>query len=207
MSRFTPVGNVDVSELYAQLLENPDIWNRNSANVLPTGPHRETSIILLHTKDETENLEFGFSNFSDAHDQVWYQAVETLPAAKKIAHTIMSALEGEVLGGVVIYKVPPGKMIYPHIDTGWHSEFYSKINVCIESNDSAFFGYIDEACVQRQGECHYFENNVAHGVVNEGKTDHIILVVCIRLDSKVRVPFSTPSRVAKVETPIKVSEE
>jgi hypothetical protein len=166
------------------------LWDRNPVRLFAEGPHRDTHDITLRYKDETENLATSFADFSDLHTAEWYEAVETLPAARELVHTLASALRAEQIGGVFIYKLKPGTQIYPHTDKGWHADFYTKFNICLASNDRAFFGYKDEFCQQHPGDIHMFRNDIPHGVVNGGLTAHIVMVVCLRLDTGYRVPPS-----------------
>lgn len=181
----------DVVPLLHELKRQPRLWDKNPVRLLPQGPHYETHDIWLRYKDETENKKSGdYSNFGDEHHSVWYPAYYALPAAKKLIFDLMRLVEGEALGGVLIYTVPPGAQIHPHVDKGWHVEFYEKYNICLQSNPKACFYYanaddpdkVDERMFARPGDVHWFRNDVSHGVVNLGDEDHIILTVCIRND-------------------------
>ena len=44
----------------------------------------------------------------------------------------MRRIEGERIGGILIYKVPPHCRILPHTDVGWHVDYYDKFNICLE---------------------------------------------------------------------------
>lgn len=171
--------NVNTEPLLQKLLANPDLWNKNPCRLSKRGPHYETQDIFLRYKDETENLQnASWSNFGDPHLAEWYKAIEYLPESKPLIFDLMRLAQGEILGGVFIYKVEPGKQIYSHIDTGWHAEYFDKFNICLQSNEKAAFVYENERMVQKAGDIHLFRNDVNHWVVNEGETDHIVLVVC-----------------------------
>ncbi len=183
MKNFIKIGEgVDVAPLLLGLHRQPHLWNRNPIRLTPNGPHHETKDIWLRYKDETENVQKkNYGNFGDPHEGVWYPSFYALPAARKIIFALMARVEGERLGGVLIYKVPPGKKIHPHTDVGWHVDFYEKFNVCLQSNPDAYFYYKDgERMYARSGDVHRFVNNVDHGVVNDGADDHIILTICVR---------------------------
>jgi hypothetical protein len=145
----------------------------------------------LRYKDERPCIETGdWSQFSDAHIPEWYESIDHLPSARPLIHGLMSLVQGEMLGGVFIYRLLPGKTIYGHVDKGWHPEFYDKFNICLKSNSQAAFCYDKERLVQKAGDVHWFRNDVSHNVVNEGVDDHIVMTVCIRLDRGRRVPWS-----------------
>jgi hypothetical protein len=188
---FLKVDVADVSALVAELDAHGELWNRNPCRLSKRGPHHETDDIFLRYKDERPNLQAGdWSNFSDEHIPSWYAGIDMLPAARAIIFGLMGKFSGEMLGGVFIYRMRPGSRIYGHVDRGWHPEYFEKFNVCLRSNPAARFIYADDAMVQDAGEVHWFRNDVRHDVVNEGETDHIVMTVCIRMDSGGRVPPS-----------------
>ena len=94
----------------------------------------------------------------------------------------MSLVFGERLGGVLLYKIPPGKQIYPHTDMGWHVDYYEKFNVCLKTNPETAFYYHGEEMKVKEGDVHFFRNDIPHWVKNEGLTDHIVLTVCIKTE-------------------------
>jgi quercetin dioxygenase-like cupin family protein len=192
MNNFTQLAaNVNVFPLVMDLQRQPFLWNKNPCRLSKRGPHYETSDIFLRYKDETKNFESGdFSDFSDEHIPVWYKAIDHLPYAKKLALDLMAIVGGEILGGVLLYRLRPGEKIHSHVDTGWHAETFEKYNICLESNPKAAFCYENEKMIQKAGDVHWFCNTVPHWVINEGNTDHIVLTICIRLDNGYRVPFS-----------------
>lgn len=191
MKNFTQIGSMDVAPLLLEVQRQPQLWNKNPCRLSKRGPHHETQDMFLRYKDETENLQKrDWSNFSDAHIPEWNRTIDFLPSARRLVFELMARVQGEMLGGVFIYKVEPGKQIYRHVDKGWHPEFYDKFNICLQSNPNAAFCYEGEEMVQAQGDVHHFRNDVLHWVVNEGPDDHIVMTVCIRLDRGVRVPWS-----------------
>lgn len=172
---------VDVMPLLLELHRQPHLWDRNPARLSENGPHRETHDIWIRYKDETENKASNdYRNFGDPHDGSWYPAYYALPSLRQMIFTLMARVEGERLGGVLLYTIPPGKQIYPHTDTGWHVDYYDKFNICLQSNPKAAFYYEDEAMFANPGDVHRFRNDVEHWVKNEGIEDHIVLTVCIR---------------------------
>lgn len=184
---------VDVTPLLLELQRQPELWDKNPCRLSKFGPHRETQDIFLRYKDERPHIESGdWSGFSAEHIPMWYQSIDRLPAARQICSDLMARVRGEMLGGVFLYKVPPGKQIYPHRDPGWHPEFFDKFNVCLKSNAATAFEYPDddERFVQQRGDVHWFRNDVRHQIFNRGLDDHIVLTVCIRLDRGDRVPWS-----------------
>lgn len=192
MNNFLKIASgVDVMPLLLDIHRQPELWDKNPFRLSVRAPHHETQDICLRYKDETENQERGdWSNFSDEHIPDWYKSADFLPHAKRIIFDLMARVHGEMLGAVFIYKLQPGKQIYPHKDFGWHPEFYDKFNICLQSNPQASFCYDGERMVQAAGDVHQFRNDTKHWVKNDGDCDHIVMVVCIRLDRGHRVPWS-----------------
>lgn len=189
---FLKIGEgIDVLPLLLDVHRQPHLWNKNPCRLSERGPHSETQDMFLRYKDEKENIEGGnWKNFSDPHFAEWNETIDHLPHARKLVFDLMARVHAEVLGGVFLYKLQPGKKIHPHVDKGWHPEFYDKFNICLQSNRSAAFCYEGEAMVQKAGDVHHFRNDVLHWVVNEGTEDHIVMTVCVRLDSGYRVKWS-----------------
>lgn len=184
-------GGADVLPLLLEVQRQPELWDKNPCRLSKRGPHHETQDMFLRYKDETEHVNNAdWKHFADAHFGEWNKTIDHLPSARKLIFDLMHRVQGEILGGVFLYKIQPGKQIYPHIDKGWHAEFYDKFNICLQSNPNAAFHYDGEKMVQQAGDVHLFQNNVNHWVVNEGDDDHIILTVCIRLDRGFRAPWS-----------------
>lgn len=184
--------NIDITPLLLEILRQPNLWNRNDVRLSKLGPHHETFDMFLRYKDETENIEKkDWSNFGDEHDGKWYKTYDLLPSARKLIFHLMYQVNGERLGGIFIYKVPPGKKIHPHTDRGWHVDYYDKFNICLQTNEDTVFAYADEVMIAKEGDIHWFTNDSDHWVVNDGNTDHIIMTVCIRLDRGERIKWSS----------------
>lgn len=176
--------NIPVAALVLELHRHPELWNRNMARLSRGGPHHETDDIWLRYKDEAENKNSNdYSNFGDEHDPVWYPAYYALPAARALIFDLMAAVEGERLGGVLLYRVPPGKRIYPHSDKGWHAEYYDKFNIYLKADEDTAFKYENgEAIRAVTGDVYHFVNTIQHEVINESEEEQLVLTVCIRLD-------------------------
>ena len=193
MRNFYKIGEgVNVAPLLFELQRQPELWDKNPARLSPLGPHFDSHDIFLRYKDDTSCYSdvSKWKSFSDEHIPNWYKSFDYLPSSRKLIFDLMSFLQGEMLGGVFIYKVEPGHKIHPHEDHGWHPEFFDKFNICLQSNPEAAFQYDNESMFQRAGDVHYFRNDIRHSVVNEGSCDHIVMTVCIRLDRGFRSQWS-----------------
>lgn len=194
MAKFELIDSgVDVSEFLMDIQQQPHLWNKNPCRLSKFGPHHETQDMIIRYREEKpfrDSAKWG--DFIGEHVPLWNKTVDYLPISKIMSMDLMKKLNGEILGGVLIYKVEPGKQIYPHIDTGWHPTYYDKYNICLASNPKAAFYYDDCKMVQKAGDIHWFCNNVTHWVKNEGDTDHIVMTVCIHFDQGERAEWSPP---------------
>ena len=93
---------------------------------------------------------------------------------------LMTIVSGERLGGVLITKIPPGGEIKPHVDAGWHAEYYEKYYVPIKNEKGAKFHFEDAVLEPKQGEVWNFDNSKLHWVTNGSAEDRIAMIICIR---------------------------
>jgi hypothetical protein len=178
---------MNVLPLAVQVHNHPELWNRNPARLVPFGPHRETDDIWLRYKDEAPHKATGdYSHFADEHYPIWYPAYFALPASRLLIFSVMTRFQGESLGGVLIYRIPPGKRIYAHIDSGWHVDYHEKFNIYLQADERTAFRYGNGEAIRAQtGDIYHFTNSVMHEVVNEGDLDHLVMTVCIHTSLEV----------------------
>lgn len=179
---------VDVGPLALEIARQPGLWNQHMRRLTIDGsPHRETDDIWLRYKESASNEKSGdWTSFYAEHDPVWYDGYYALPAARKLIFDLMARVEGERLGGIIIYRVPAGKQIYVHTDEAWHAQYYEKFNFSIKSQPGCVFYYPknDEGMESNTGDVFWFKNTVPHGVLNQSKEDQIIMTVCIKTHQK-----------------------
>jgi quercetin dioxygenase-like cupin family protein len=120
------------------------------------------------------------AGFNDEHSSVWYPVIDKIPEILPVCMKIMSAAQGERLGGVLITKLAPGKRIEPHVDRGWHAEYYQKYFVPIKNGKGAKFCWEDIEIDPRPGEVWEFDNSVTHWVENSSSEDRIAMIVCVK---------------------------
>ena len=184
----------DVSGLRAALDAHPELWDKHSIRkTAPGSPHGGMSDIWVRYNDETPFKETGnYSRFNDVHVPVWYEAWtdcdDVRAALRPIIFELMRSVQGEMLGGVLITRIPTGEGIDPHVDHGWHVEYYDKFYVSIESAPGAEFWCGDEMINPAVGDVYRFDNRLEHWVANESGRDRITLIVCIRTDMFRRQP-------------------
>lgn len=174
----------DVSQLQLQLAQSPDLWNIHKPRREWTdSPHREADDIWVRY---APSVEAGMRE----HDSIWYPEASFLPTARDLAFRVMSLVNGERLGGVLLTRIPPGKQVYPHIDKGWHAEYYEKYLIPIESHPDQLF-HFDEGSMQScVGDVIWFRNQPSHWVINDSPVDRISLIVCVRAFRCLRNPHN-----------------
>lgn len=182
MADFEFIANCSmVGQLGRELEVQPELWNQHSARRdAPGSPHTQMSDIWLRYNDPKN---FG-PNFNNEHIPTNYPAWHCLPAARKICFDLMALAEGEVLGGVLITKIPSGGTIAPHVDKGWHVEYYSKFYVCLGGAPGAVMATPDEVLCPLPGQVHLFDNKKLHWVDNQSLFDRMTLIVCIRTNKE-----------------------
>lgn len=163
----------DVAPLVEQLSESPELWGEIPLRTSGDSPHRESKDIWLRFAKD-----LGAFNFP--HSSIWYPAAGDLLSAADLCMYMMSMVNGHTLGGVLITKIPAGKQIYPHIDKGWHAQYYEKFAIQIASAHGQSFCFEGEELNVAPGESFWFSNQSSHWVINPTNEDRITLIMCIK---------------------------
>lgn len=166
---------VDVVPLLLDLQRNPKLWDANRERKdRANSPHVEMSDIWVRHVEKPEE-------FSNPHFPIWYPAFVKLPSIRKMIFDAMSRVQASHLGGVLITRIPAGGRILPHADKGWHPEFYNcKLYVVLESNPQCIFRVEEECVPMNQGDVWRIDNTKEHEVVNNGNTERMTLIICMR---------------------------
>lgn len=179
------IKGANVGPLLKELEANPDLWNtKKDRREIDNSPHRDAPDIWVRYNDH-KNVG---PNFNDEHVPVWYQAWNQLPALRPLVFGLMQIFEGEMIGGVLITKVPAGKKIYPHRDDGWHVDYHEKFYVQLTGAAGCEFCCLDDDTGETehftpiQGDVYHFDNRKMHWVNNDSNVDRMTLIVCIRTD-------------------------
>lgn len=174
---------LNVLPLQVALKRQPQLFGAHGYRRYSEGsPHTQMSDIWVRYNDVRKYPDGDLSKFNDEHDGVWYPAYYALPQVRPLVFSIMALVEGERLGAVLITKIPPGGGIAPHIDGGWHAEYYEKYYVPIQNEPGATFNFEDGVIAPDLGDVYWFNNSVPHWVENNSSADRIAMIVCIRSD-------------------------
>lgn len=178
---------VDVAPLLQQIDAQPDLWNQHDMRTtFPGTSHSKVDDIWVRYNAWDRLNRAELHGFNAEHIPVWYPAWEALPALRPIVLDLMAEVRGEMLGGVLITRVPAGSEILPHVDRGWHVEYYDKFYLSLRSDPGADFvcrhdGRTEAVC-PAPGEVYLFDNRMTHWVTNESDGEKMTMIVCIRTE-------------------------
>lgn len=181
MRNFQYIGPADVVPLMNQVLRQPQLWRVDTyLRDYPQGPFEDVETIFLRfppaSVTELERMT------RDQHECVWMDGWLHLPAARELVFGLMSRVQGERLGRVMINKVRSGGRIYPHCDTPAHAEYWDRYHVVLDGREGATFRCGDETVSMRTGEVWWFQNALEHEVVNNSEFDRLHLIIDIRTE-------------------------
>lgn len=182
MSNFRQISKeIDVRSALADIDACPHLWDllphRRAA---PDSPHRETSDIWLRWA-AGELIDCPLLNTGPFPFR-FYPAWRELPGLGFVYDHVLSRVRAEEIGGILLTRIPAGKQVYPHSDTGgWHQEHFNlKVWVPLRANPGCVNTCGDEAVVMEPGSAWTFDNGIVHAVRNEGDSERICLILCFR---------------------------
>jgi hypothetical protein len=165
---------LNVAPLAEALAANPHVWNVHTGRTAPPdSPHHGLDDVWCRFASP------GVSG-ADPHIAQWYPEAECL-GVRSMAREIMAAVGGEVLGGVLITRIPPGATCKPHVDPGWHAGFYDKFAVQVAAAPGQAFHFEGEALASNTGDLYWFDNSHSHWVTNDSDEARITAIFCIRV--------------------------
>jgi len=178
-------GGLDVTRLLLAIQRRPDLWKEDTyLRDYPQGPFAAIESIMLRfpvkSVHETEEALQQHLATYDQHENVDYPAYKLLPEARPLVMDLMTYVGGERLGRVMINKIAPGGVIYPHRDTPAHAEYYDRFHIVLQSKPGVVFRAGDEQVYMAPGEVWWFDNSEEHEVINNSAEDRIHMVIDIR---------------------------
>lgn len=159
-------------------LEKTSLWGEITKRTEGQSPHNQSQDIwvrFLNPKVCEDNNDW--SLVGKPHKSTW---LKNLPQVKEVCDQLMEMLEGEQLGGVLLTKLPPYAKIRPHMDQGWHAEYYDKYYVAVKNKKGAVFCFEKGTIEPNEGEVYAFRNDVLHWVENNSDQDRFAMIVCIK---------------------------
>lgn len=178
-------GGIAVTQLMLAIQRRPELWKEDTyLRDYPQGPFSAIESIMLRfpvkSVHETEAALQEHAATYDQHENVDYPAYKLLPEARPLVMDLMAFVGGERLGRVMINKIAPGGVIYPHRDTAAHAEYYSRFHIVLQSQPGVVFRAGDEQVYMGTGEVWWFDNKEEHEVINNSADDRIHMVIDVR---------------------------
>lgn len=186
MNNFQKIAvGIDTVPLLLAIKRRPDLWKEDTyLRDYPQGPFAQIESIMLRfpvkSVHETEEELAKHVSAYDQHESIDYPAYALLTEARPLVMNLMHYVGGERLGRVMINKIAPGGVIYPHRDTPAHAEYYSRFHIVLQSQPGVVFRAGTEQVYMAQGEIWYFDNSEEHEVLNNSADDRIHMIVDIR---------------------------
>lgn len=182
MKHFVHLGNIDIAPIRLELERHPELWDQiTDRKTRPNSPHADMSDIWVRSRPQCE-LTSPIS-YNEPFHSSFYPSINDLPSVRQVVFSLMGRFNGTELGSILITKVPAGKMVKPHADTGWHAHHHNlKIYIPIQSNAKCINTCGDEVVVMNTGEIWSFNNLITHSTENYGDDDRITLIVSIRCE-------------------------
>jgi len=176
---------VDTTPLLLSIMRRPELWKEDTyLRDYPQGPFGEVESIILRfpprSVHETEEAMRQHLSGVDQHECVDQPVYKLLPEARSLVMNLMHYVGGERLGRVMINKIKPGGVIFPHADTPSHAEYYSRFHIVLKSEPGVIFRCADERAYFEPGSVFWFNNKLEHEVLNNSNDDRIHMVCDIR---------------------------
>ena len=177
--------SVDIMPLLLAIKRQPEMWKEDTyLRDYPQGPFNQIESIMLRFPvksvfETEEELKNHLSKY-DQHENIDYPNYKLLPEARQIVMALMARVGGERLGRVMINKIAPGGVIYPHSDTLEHAEYYSRFHVVLQSQPGVVFRAGSESVFMETGSSWWFDNKQEHEVLNNSADDRIHMIIDIR---------------------------
>lgn len=154
-------------------------WNEHTMRVDQyQSPHKVSDIWLRFNK--WSNYDGDQAAFVDEHESVWYPQALRLPRCVLAACRVAELMGARQLGGVLITKIPPSGEVAPHVDRGWHAEYYDKAALQIQGNKDQGFHFDGCSVSALPGQIYRFDNSQTHWVTNDSDEDRITMIVCYK---------------------------
>lgn len=179
---------VDMTPVQLALLQSPH-WNAHTLRTATEGsPHRQVEDLWLRMSDLAKCRQADTDPvYVDHRESVNYPAFSQLPLIRSMVMSLMTQVQGERLGRVLVSRMKPGARIAPHSDIGpdltkWYDNepYYSRFHLVVQGLPGSIFRCDDEEVCMRTGEAWWFRNDLEHEVINNSAGERIHIVIDIR---------------------------
>ncbi len=178
---------MNVVPLQVALMRLPSLFGKYNDRREGESPHRESEDVWVryNKREAVESCNIPLTADHPAnniHRPVWYPAYYQLPQIRPLVFDLMSLVEGEELGTVLLVKLAAGKTIYTHCDGGWSAGYYEKYFVPVQVVAGNVFQFPDGSFEPQIGDVYWFDNSVPHSYTNHSNQDTVMMIVTIRSD-------------------------
>ena len=181
---------VNVTPLMLAIARRPDLWKEDTfLRNYPQGPFSCVESIMLRfperptgfTEEQVELYKQNLLPGYDQHESIDQPSYTVLTEARSLVMNVFAAVAGERLGRVMINKIAPGGVIYPHSDTPEHASYYNqRVHIVLQSEPGVQFRCGDETAYWETGSVFWFNNKLEHEIFNDSQSDRIHLVMDAR---------------------------
>ncbi len=162
-----------------EALEGHPAWNLHSPR-REQYVHSDMSDIWVRY-NAWKNYRGNLAEFNKPHESVWYPVAHEEPTIRLLIHDVLYHIDDCELGGVLITKIPPGCSIAPHVDSGWHAEYYTdKYAVQLMGNEQQSFNFDGYSLSPLPGQVFWFDNSQKHWIDNPSAEDRMTMIICTR---------------------------
>ena len=170
---------INIEPLLHSIQLHPELWNENTLRTTHhLTPHESVDDIWLRFNDL--NIDTTAQQILDQHESICYPAWFKLPEVYPIIFDLMRLVSGIRLGRVLITRLPPGKSITPHVDSGDHAAYYERYHCILKNLPGSNFRAGNEVVCMRPGDLYWFDNQQEHEVVNHSNDDRITMIIDIK---------------------------
>lgn len=179
MKNFQLISTFSPAALLNEVMRQPDLWKADTyLRDYPQGPFGDTETIFLRFPPASvSELEQGQK---DQHESIWMDGALHLPSARPLIFAVMTIVQGERLGRVMINQLRPGGRVFPHADTPAHAQYWDRYHLVLKSGPGCSFRCGDEKIQMESGTVWWFQNQLEHEVINNSSDDRIHMIVDIR---------------------------
>lgn len=165
--------------LLREVADKTDLWNGNTGRTYgDQSPFQDVSDIWLRYNGDFSSIDRVINDL----EMVNYPGWDLLPSAREIVYGLLYSLKANRIGRVLITKLPPGKVITPHVDQGANAAYYSRFQIALSCDPQSppKFYCGNEMAQMLPGEIWYFNNRKEHWVENDSTVDRVSMIVDLR---------------------------
>lgn len=158
-------------------IDEANAWNQSARVTFKNSPQRDTQDIILRGPIGWES-----DDLLTLHQQIEcedYAAMHLHIETRELVGEIFVVVEGVKLGRVILAKLPPGKVVYPHADEGLVPETYLRYHAIVQSGYGSWFLVNNHALHMQPTQIYQVNVRKQHAVVNLSDEDRIHLIVDI----------------------------